>query len=84
MVIDVVNAPYTELAIAYTYDNQMYDDDTFWPNEQITNTELTYNSTVTINSLSFCVVSTLPVGTSFTLTMTLTGVDYLSYQFTPS
>ena len=83
IIVDIVKPPFTDLSVSYNYDNFLYDEDTFWPNPKVSNSELTYNSTVTKNSLSFCADSSMTTG-SFPLRLVLGGTDYRSYIFSPS
>ena len=59
VIVDVVNPPFTDLSITFNYDNSLYDEDSFWPNPAVSNSELLYDSSVTKNSLSFCAASTM-------------------------
>ena len=81
--ISLTNAPFADLVLSYTYDNSLYSENDFFPNPLTTLSQLSFNSTVTNGTISFCSSSSFSA-TQVPIIFHLSGTNYRSYSITPS
>jgi|688.fasta_scaffold571668_1 hypothetical protein len=77
------NPPFQDLTISYTFDNALYSQNDFYPNPLTTQSQMSFNSTNSNSTFSFCSSSNLNAS-QIPLTFYLSGSNYNSYQFSPS
>lgn len=77
------NLPMNDVTISFTYNNLLYGQNDFFPNQKLTNSQLSFNQTVSNSTVSFC-SSVNITQTNFPLTFVLSGTNYQSYTFIPS
>lgn len=81
--ISLTNPPFSDITITYTFDNNLYSPDNFYPNPMTSLSQMTFNSTFSNNTFSFCSTSSL-TATQIPISFFITGTNYGSYSFTPS
>ena len=81
--IDLPNPPYVGLTITYSFDNSVYSEVDLYPNPLTTSASMEFSPDQDNNTLSFCSTSSLALG-SIPLELTLSGINYESYSFSPS
>jgi hypothetical protein len=82
-IISLLNAPFVDLIISYTFNNTLYPETSFYPNPHTTKSSLVFTSTEANNTFSFCAASNLSAS-SIDVTLHLSGTNYNSYYFSPS
>ena len=81
--ISLTNPPFSDITITYTFDNNLYSPDYFYPNPMTTLSQMTFNSTFSNGTFSFCSTSAL-TASQIPISFFITGTNYASYAFTPS
>jgi hypothetical protein len=77
------NPPFADMTITYSFDNNVYSQNDFYPNPLTTLSQMSFNSSVANGTFSFCSSSDL-AATQIPITFYLTGTNYESYEFVPS
>ena len=81
--ITLTNPPFVGVTVSYAFDNSVYSEVDLFPNPLTTPASMDFTPDQDNNTFSFCSSSTLPLG-SIPLEMTLSGINYQSYAFSPS